>query len=568
MGHRGCAKSTLARAFGALVAALPSPGGAAPFVEIPLGVSEDRLLGAVDAAPLLAKSQWKAQKGLIEAADGGVLYVDEINLLPDTLADLLLDCAASGVYRLERDGFSRVVQSRFLLIGTMNPEEGELRPQLSDRFSHGVRIQSPATPAARMEIARRALAYDEDPEAFCRDWHSDQNRLLRNIAEARENLTSIRIPDEIRLQIAERAHLLGLEGMRAEIGVLRTVRSAAAWEKITTPTREHVDEAWELCLGHRAKSPPPPQAPPPSPTTPNAPANAQARSATPGHDSALGNSAGSALPRFPKSAYPDPIPLTAPPKTPLGEPIQARLVSQKETQGSAFGGIARFQNWACPQSSQRIRWHASLVASLLRGWKAGGSGWHWVRTQPEKVRRIWVFLDASRSAGSGGSLGWFRGALGEWLPRGFKIRLLLLHGNLLRWAGLDASASSISKRVSAVPGAAGGSPLSAAIHQLARDVQRSGGGPYAAVLFCSDGLAQPTSGQNPTETRRILNRGLHKLGKMLPAGRFLWMAPPVSKVQAGWLPRLLEGTGAVLVPAKKSFPAPGEHFAAPHGLIQ
>ena len=115
---------------------------------------------------LVEHSKWQGRAGLIEEANGGVLYIDEINLLPDHLADFILDSAASGRYRMERDGITRIVENRYILVGTMNPEEGDLRPQLSDRFAHGVQIQDAFTPEERMEIVQRRIQFDDDPEKF------------------------------------------------------------------------------------------------------------------------------------------------------------------------------------------------------------------------------------------------------------------------------------------------------------------------------------------------------------------------------------------------------------------
>ena len=143
LGHRGCAKTTLVRAFAELLQATSTEP--IPFVELPLGATEDRLLGSVSAEALVEQKKWETRIGLIEEANGGVLYVDEINLLPDNLADQLLDSAASGKHHLERDGITRLAESQYILIGTMNPEEGDLRPQLSDRFAHGIVIQDDFT---------------------------------------------------------------------------------------------------------------------------------------------------------------------------------------------------------------------------------------------------------------------------------------------------------------------------------------------------------------------------------------------------------------------------------------
>jgi len=139
LGHRGCAKSTLVRAFAEVLRLACDHD--VPFVEVPLGATEDRLLGSVDAQSLVENRLWTDRIGLIEEANGGVLYIDEVNLLPDHLADFILDSASSDQYRMERDGIRRVVEGRYILVGTMNPEEGDLRPQLSDRFAHGVPIR-------------------------------------------------------------------------------------------------------------------------------------------------------------------------------------------------------------------------------------------------------------------------------------------------------------------------------------------------------------------------------------------------------------------------------------------
>ena len=139
-------------------------------MEVPLGTTEDRLLGSVNAEELVENRKWSGRIGLLEEAHGGVLYIDEINLLPDHLADHILDSAASGRYRMERDGFTRSVESRYILVGTMNPDEGDLRPQLSDRFAHGVLIRDDFNHAQRVEIVKRRIAFDDDPEKFVSDF--------------------------------------------------------------------------------------------------------------------------------------------------------------------------------------------------------------------------------------------------------------------------------------------------------------------------------------------------------------------------------------------------------------
>src|SRR5215469_6809376 len=200
IGHRGCAKSTLARAFAEVLRlAADQP---APFVEVPLGTTEDRLLGSVDAQSLVEKQLWSGRSGLIEEANGGVLYIDEINLLPDHLADLILDSASSNQHRMERDGITRLVESRYILVGTMNPEEGDLRPQLSDRFAHGVRVRDDFGPQERIEIVRRRIEFDDDPEAFVNACREATLALVEKIRAARRILPAVTISDERRMAVA------------------------------------------------------------------------------------------------------------------------------------------------------------------------------------------------------------------------------------------------------------------------------------------------------------------------------------------------------------------------------
>ncbi|MCO7522348.1 AAA family ATPase, partial [Pseudomonas sp. 1] len=175
-GPRGMAKSTLARGLADLL-------GDGPFVTLPLGATEERLVGTLDLDAALGQGQARFSPGVLAHADGGVLYVDEVNLLPDPLVDLLLDVAASGTNRIERDGISHRHAARFVLIGTMNPEEGELRPQLLDRFGLNVALDGLPAPEARQQIIRRRLAFDNDPEAFRGQW-ADAQAALRDRCQA------------------------------------------------------------------------------------------------------------------------------------------------------------------------------------------------------------------------------------------------------------------------------------------------------------------------------------------------------------------------------------------------
>ena len=249
LGHRGCAKSTLVRAFAEILQSTSDES--VPFVEVPLGTTEDRLLGSVNAETLVEQSKWQGRTGLIEEANGGVLYIDEINLLPDHLADFILDSAASGRYRMERDGITRIVESRYILVGTMNPEEGDLRPQLSDRFAHGVRVQDDFVPVERMEIVQRRIQFDDDPESFVAAYTSPTSDLKTRVMVARKKLKEVHISHGQRMAVAAKGERLKLEGIRAELAVVRTARCAAAWDNRAIAEDRDVEEAWDLCLGYR-----------------------------------------------------------------------------------------------------------------------------------------------------------------------------------------------------------------------------------------------------------------------------------------------------------------------------
>lgn len=214
-GPRGMAKSTLARGVAELL-----PAG--EFVTLPLGASEERIVGSLDLDAALGEGRARFSPGVLAKADGGVLYVDEVNLLPDHLVDLLLDVAASGVNLVERDGISHRHPARFVLIGTMNPEEGELRPQLLDRFGLNVRLDTQPPPAERAEIIRRRLAFDADPQAFVERWEGQQDTLRRRCAEARRRLARIPLDDAALDSIARRCSR-------------RPIGSVSAWPCCTPP---------------------------------------------------------------------------------------------------------------------------------------------------------------------------------------------------------------------------------------------------------------------------------------------------------------------------------------------
>jgi magnesium chelatase subunit I len=250
-GPRGMAKSTLARGLADLLAS-------GQFVTLPLGATEERLVGTLDLDAALSEGRSRFSPGVLAKADGGVLYVDEVNLLPDHLVDVLLDVAASGVNVVERDGISHRHAARFVLIGTMNPEEGELRPQLLDRFGLNVALSGHTAPAERGQIIRRRLDFDNDPVAFCTLWAAQQGALKQRCEQARARLASIPLDDHSLGQITERCFAAGVDGLRADLVWLRGARAHAAWRGACEIAAEDIDAVAEFALRHRRRHSPPP----------------------------------------------------------------------------------------------------------------------------------------------------------------------------------------------------------------------------------------------------------------------------------------------------------------------
>ncbi|MEU7408273.1 putative cobaltochelatase [Streptomyces sp. NPDC042638] len=279
-GEKGTAKSTAVRALSALLPpvavvpgcrfscdpAAPDPacpdgpheaggGGERParMVELPVGASEDRLVGALDIERALAEGVKAFEPGLLADAHRGILYVDEVNLLHDHLVDLLLDAAAMGASYVEREGVSVRHAARFLLVGTMNPEEGELRPQLLDRFGLTVEVAASREPDQRVEVVRRRLAYDADPEGFAARWAAEEAAVRQRVAAARELLPRVRLGDGALRQIAATCAAFEVDGMRADIVMARTATALAAWAGRTDVLAEDVRQAALLALPHRRR---------------------------------------------------------------------------------------------------------------------------------------------------------------------------------------------------------------------------------------------------------------------------------------------------------------------------
>lgn len=261
-GPRGMAKSTLARGVADLL-----DGGR--FVTLPLGASEERIVGTLDLDAALGEGRVRFSPGVLANAHGGVLYVDEVNLLPDHLVDLLLDVAASGINHVERDGLSHSHPARFVLIGTMNPEEGELRPQLLDRFGLKVQLGGKPKPAQRAEIVRRRLAFDDAPAVFLAQWQNEQDALRQRCMDARRRLSDIPLDDTSLDVIAQRCFAAAVDGLRADLVWLRGARAHAAWRGVSRIEAQDIDALEPFVLAHRRREHTPPvasQSPAPNPS--------------------------------------------------------------------------------------------------------------------------------------------------------------------------------------------------------------------------------------------------------------------------------------------------------------
>ncbi len=280
-GEKGTAKSTMVRALASVLPPIDviagdrfstdpreshplSPDG--PFaadvdvetrpvrlVELPVGATEDRVLGSLHLEKALSDGITEYEPGLLARAHRGILYVDEVNLLHDHLVDLLLDAAAMGRSTVERDGVSVEHAARFVLVGTMNPEEGELRPQLLDRFGLTVEVAAPRDPSTRVEVVRRRLAYEVDPDAFAATYAEDEATLTDRIQSAQKLVDQVDLSDWALLKIAEVCAAFEVDGMRADIVTARAAAAHAAWNGRTSVLREDIRAAARLALPHRRR---------------------------------------------------------------------------------------------------------------------------------------------------------------------------------------------------------------------------------------------------------------------------------------------------------------------------
>lgn len=280
-GDRGTGKSTAVRALAALLPPIRAVKGCpvnaanradcpdwadglgrgtheipTPVIDLPLGASEDRVTGALDIEKALTRGEKAFQPGLLAAANRGYLYIDEVNLLEDHIVDLLLDVAQSGENVVEREGLSIRHAARFVLVGSGNPEEGELRPQLLDRFGLSVDVTSPTDIEARIDVIKRRDAYETDHAAFMLRWQAEDAALRERIVRARATLAKLKTDDSVLRDIAELCLKLGSDGLRGELVLLRAARAFAAFRDDTALTRKHIRAVAPLALRHRLRRDP------------------------------------------------------------------------------------------------------------------------------------------------------------------------------------------------------------------------------------------------------------------------------------------------------------------------
>jgi magnesium chelatase subunit I len=285
LGHRGTAKSTAVRALPALLPPMTVARGcrygcdpdddtrrcddcrarlaageklrgekrAVPVVDLPLGATEDRVVGALDLERALTRGEKAYEPGLLARANRGYLYVDEINLLEDHLVDLLLDVAATGENVVEREGISVRHPARFVLVGSGNPEEGDLRPQLLDRFGLSVEVATTADLDARVDVIKRRDAFDRDPEGFTAAWAAQDLEARKHVERARKKIDALKVPDAVLRDAARLCAAVGTDGVRGELALLRGARALAAFEGARAVTVAHLRTIAPSALRHRLR---------------------------------------------------------------------------------------------------------------------------------------------------------------------------------------------------------------------------------------------------------------------------------------------------------------------------
>ena len=252
-GEKGTAKSTAVRALPSLLPSMETGADTMTVVELPINATEDRVVGSINLEKALQEGVKAFEPGILHAAHQNILYVDEVNLLDDHIVDILLDVSAMGVNTVEREGVSHSHPSRFILVGTMNPEEGDLRPQLLDRFGLSVMVYGEQDPAQRMEVIKRRLAFGDAPEAFIASYEESEQALHERLLQARKLLPTIIPSDDSLLKIASISIGIGVDGHRSDITMMHTARAHAAFHGRSQIIDDDIKVAARLTLKHRMR---------------------------------------------------------------------------------------------------------------------------------------------------------------------------------------------------------------------------------------------------------------------------------------------------------------------------
>ena len=454
-GPRGSAKSTLARSLSDL-----HINGLDQLVTLPLGASEEMLTGTLDLQQALGDQQVAFAPGLLSKAHQGLLYVDEVNLLPDSLVDLLLDVAASGVNRIERDGISHQHAAEFVLMGTMNPDEGELRPQLLDRFGFGVALANSYTAQERVEIVRRRQDFDQNPQAFLQNYTQQQDLLRAQIHTAQSILNSITIADEQRLDIAERCVEANVDGVRGDLVWLRAASAHAALHGRQSVSAADLDAVEELVLMHRRQ-----QAPtPPSNSTPPPPYQRPQENTNTSQSS--GSDWGQMQPQ---------MQATGELRSAQAKQPQASANSNKLDLIASQGKQAQGKSRATRNWSQSINWFSSLVAGAIAN-QDGKPELRFRRQRGGDPTMHLVLLDTSASTLQGHSQAQAKGLVAGLAQQAYIARqqmLLLGFGNdkVEELYALGRAPKAMAPLLDNI-GAGGGTPLKQAVQQAQAFGQR------------------------------------------------------------------------------------------------
>jgi magnesium chelatase subunit D len=378
----------------------------APFVNLPLGTTEDRLLGTLNLEQVLQQQQVRFQPGLLAQAHGGVLYVDEVNLLPDVLVDLLLDVSARGVNVVERDGVSHQHPAQFVLIGTMNPDEGELRPQILDRFGLALHLNNEMDVAQRVAIMQQREAYERDPVGFVQSCAEHQTTLQAQVNAAQQALPQVRMPAALYTEVAQRCIAAGVEGFRADGVWLQAALAHAAWHGRTDVTSEDIDAVGPWVLVHRqtTESPPPP---PPQ-------AGGQAPQTSPHPEQSMSEGDWGAMPPQPQATRAADLPAAEGGQVMAHKPA---LTPASRRRGSGGQGVHAGQ-----RGQQRVDWFATLAANPQQ-WPP--EQWRFQRQRTGVDQLHLVVLDTSGSNLRHRGLGLAKGVLARLAEQAYRTRAKL-----------------------------------------------------------------------------------------------------------------------------------------------